>query len=98
VYRNTHSPHFKLIESRVLEKHNVYTIMVPRSMTSILQPLDVIINRSLQKLYAKCYDKYLENVIDNPQMRAKVGYLKVTTAIIVSNGFPIGSTRTHSRI
>jgi hypothetical protein len=82
----------------VLEKHNVYTVMAPRNMTSILQPLDVIINRSFQQFYAKCYDKYLENAIENPQMRAKAGNLKVTTAIIVRNGLPIGSTRTHSRI
>ncbi|RHY15816.1 hypothetical protein DYB32_010712, partial [Aphanomyces invadans] len=41
---DAYGPHIKLVENRVLEKHNIYTIMVPKYMTTIPQPLDKAID------------------------------------------------------
>jgi hypothetical protein len=81
---DAYGPHIKLIESRVLEKLNIFLLMVPKNMTSILQPLDVAINRSFQQYYGKAYDTYLEKAINDSSMQTKAGNVKVPSSLTVT--------------
>jgi hypothetical protein len=60
-----------------LLKYRTELILVPKSMTPILQPLDVTVNRSFQQYYGDRYDEWLESAIDDPSMHTKSGNLKV---------------------
>jgi hypothetical protein len=67
---------------RTLIQHRTELILVPKLMTPILQPLDVTVNRSFQQYYGDCYDTWLAESIDVPEMRTKAGNLKVMYYLI----------------
>lgn len=56
-----------------LERMRVKVIIVPKSMTPILQPLDVSLNRPFQQHYRLKYDEWIEQAIDDPNQRTRYG-------------------------
>ena len=47
--------------SDVLSKHRVESVMVPKNMTHLLQPLDLITNASLKKIEKRAFSKYFSS-------------------------------------
>jgi DDE superfamily endonuclease len=53
----------------IIRSHNVFFLFVPPNTTSILQPLDVAVNKSYQALYQQAYDQYIGLDLENPECK-----------------------------
>ena len=49
--------------SDVLSKHEIESVMVPKNMTHLLQPLDLTKNASLKKIEKRVFSKYFSSSI-----------------------------------
>ena len=47
--------------SDVLSKHGIESLMVPKNMTHLLQPLDLTTNASLKKIEKRAFSKYFSS-------------------------------------
>lgn len=58
-------------------KNNIYFAIIPPSLTGLLQPLDVAVNRAFQQNFDDIYTVYLEKALGDPSNRTKQGNVKV---------------------
>jgi hypothetical protein len=70
--------------ARTLEQYNVFVKLIPKNLTSILQPLDVAVNRSFQADYEARYDEYIQEALMNPDLQTRQGNPKCPTPMMVS--------------
>jgi hypothetical protein len=73
------SPHVALANSKKYEKNNIFIVIVPPSMTNLLQPLDVVVNKSFQSAYNNKYDDYIRIANSSQQNRTKANNIKTPT-------------------
>jgi hypothetical protein len=76
--------HKALVDSGRLQAYNVIPILVPERLTSLLQPLDVGINRGFQSYYASRYDSYIAEALENVNMQTSAGNPKVPGYALVT--------------
>lgn len=67
------------------ETENVFFAIIPKNLTSILQPLDVSLNKSFQDFFEDKYNEYLTKALNSSQGRTKGGNIKVPSYISVSD-------------
>ncbi|KAG5671787.1 hypothetical protein PVAND_001963 [Polypedilum vanderplanki] len=70
------SPHVTLAESKRLETYNIYIEIIPPSMTNLLQPIDVVLNKSFQSYYNNKHNDYIRAAINDEKFKTKAGNLK----------------------
>jgi hypothetical protein len=63
----------------------VFVAIIPPNITSILQPMDVAINRSYQAYYHTCFDGYIAQALEDTCLQRKAGNPKVPSYMAVSN-------------
>jgi hypothetical protein len=73
------SPHVLVANSKKFEKYNVFIIIVPPNLTNLLQPLDVVVNKSFQSNYNEQYDRYIRDASATQENRTKAGNIKIPT-------------------
>lgn len=67
------------------EMENVYFAVIPKNLTSILQPLDVALNKSFQDFFEDAYSDYLSKALISDQGRTKAGNVKIPSYSSVSD-------------
>ena len=51
------------------ERLNIVQVMVPKNMTHLRQPLDLMTNASVKKMEKKCFSEYVTNAITKEMLR-----------------------------
>ena len=64
--------------------YNIHIIFIPKNMTNILQPLDVVLNRSFQQFYDKQYNGYLDTALEDRTLRTTNRNIKISSYSLVS--------------
>lgn len=82
---DSYGAHIKFIELEAQLYPNIHFVLVPANLTSILQPLDVAINRSLQEFFRDCYNDYIQQAISDPDLQTGKGNIKTPTYSVVSD-------------
>ena len=81
--------HLNLDVTRLALLYRIHVIFIPKCMTSILQPLDVCINRSFQQFYDDKYESHLELALSKPSTDmtyyTSQGNIKIPTYNQVTN-------------
>ena len=81
---DSYGSHLKLDIQEIARKFNIHVLFIPKNMTSILKPLDVVVNRSFQQYYDHKYDEYLDMALINPDYQTKKGNVKIPSHALVS--------------
>ena len=55
--------------TKELECLNIVQVKVPKKMTHLLQPLDLMTNASMKKMEKKCFSEYFTNAITKEMLR-----------------------------
>lgn len=82
---DSYGPHIIMANSKKFEKWNVFIKIIPPNLTGILQPLDVVINKTFQESYNTLYDSYISEAIQNPNLQSKSGNPKIPSYEMISN-------------
>ena len=62
--------HSKLSQvTKELERLNIVQVVVPKSMTHLLQSLDLKTNASVKKMEKKCFSEYFINAMTKEMLR-----------------------------
>jgi DDE superfamily endonuclease len=64
--------HFKISESKILEKYNIFNVVIPGRMTPLLQTLDATVNRSFHSSYWIRYDIYIQRTLNDKDLQTKL--------------------------
>lgn len=84
---DSYGSHLKYLQENeeLFNKKNIYFAVIPPSLTGLLQPLDVAINRSFQQYFNDLYTEYLENALESLDDRTKAGNVKPPSYYTLSN-------------
>lgn len=76
--------HVKFVKEEAKNYSNLHFVIIPGNMTSLLQPLDVSINKSFQSSFRDSYNTYMGQAISDSLYRTKQGNIKVPTYMHVT--------------
>ena len=76
--------HLKLNVERFALIFNIHIVFVPKNITSILQTLDVVVNRSFRQFYDEQYDTYLDKALTDSTYQTKKGNVKIPSRVLVT--------------
>ncbi|GBG90296.1 hypothetical protein CBR_g50474 [Chara braunii] len=82
---DSYGPHLKLPENDRLKKMNIHVVIIPPNLTSLLQPLDVAVNRSFQQHYTREYDGHIHRALQNTNLQTKAGNPKYPSYQMVAD-------------
>lgn len=74
---DSYGSHIKVANSLDYEAKGVFIRIIPANLTSYLQPLDVVVNRSFQAHYSRMYDEYIQMAINDEDLQTRLGNPKV---------------------
>lgn len=69
--------HIKFVKEEAANYTNIHFALVPKNLTSLLQPLDVSINKSFQTAFNDSYNSYIAAAIKDESLHTKSGNIKV---------------------
>jgi hypothetical protein len=72
-----YSIYVNISEYKILEKYDIFVVLVPGRLPLLLQPLDTTVNRSFQSSDGISYDSYIQRVLNEKDLRTKAGNPKV---------------------
>ena len=83
---DSYGTHIKFIKQHngTYQRRNVFFSVIPPSMTGLLQPLDVCINRSFQQKYNDKYTQYMTEAVSKGSFRTKSGNIAMPKYRVVS--------------
>ena len=77
---DSYASHLKLArdEDGLLEQSNIFVKIVPPNLTGLLQPLDVVVNRSFQSSFERHFEEYMMQAECDEALKTKQGNIKVS--------------------
>ena len=83
---DSYGTHVKFVNGHkeAYERRNIHFSIIPPSMTGLLQPLDVSVNRSFQQAYNDKYTEYMTQAVSKGSFRTKSGNIAMPKYRVVS--------------
>jgi len=84
---DSYGTHIKYVRENYdkIVRRNIFLMLIPKNLTGLLQPEDVVLNHSFQAFYNRKYDEYLQNGLNDPQFKTKTGQIKTPIYKTVAN-------------
>jgi hypothetical protein len=76
---DSYGVHTKFVKEESCNYPNLHFVLIPPNLTSLLQPLDVAINKSFQSFFGDCYNRYMARAISDTNFHTKNGNIKTPT-------------------